>query len=67
MNEFLHGLALITQLGINLFIIIFLGLITGKFLDDKFSTSPIFLIIFIILAVAAAFRNLFMMTKKYFK
>lgn len=67
MNNFLGIIALISQIGLNLFITIFLGLAVGKFLDDKFATSPLFLLIFIILGVAAAFRNLFAITKKYFK
>jgi Uncharacterized protein conserved in bacteria len=66
-NDFLKGISLITQIGINLFITIFLGLMAGKFLDNLFNTKPIFLIIFILLGIAAAFRNLFIMTKKYFK
>lgn len=67
MNEFLRGIALISQLGLNLFVTIFFGLLVGKFLDNKFQSAPIFLIIFLLLAIAAAFRNFFLMTKKYFK
>ncbi len=57
------GLALITQLGISFAVTIGGCLFLGKLLDDWLNTSPWFLLIFVVLGVAAAFRNLFHFTK----
>ncbi len=57
------GLALITQIGISFAVTIGGCIFLGKIIDDWLHTSPWFLLIFIVLGVGAAFRNLFHMTK----
>lgn len=46
---------------------IILCLFIGKWLDGKFGTNAIFLIIFIILGVLSAFRNLYVLVIKDYK
>lgn len=58
------AIALISQLGISMCVPIFLCVMVGIFLDNKTGLSPLFLMIFIILGVGSAFRNLFYMTSK---
>ena len=56
-----RALFLITQLGINMLVTIFLSAWFGSFLDRKLGTS-FFLIVFLILGILAAYRNAYKMT-----
>lgn len=60
----LVAFALVSQLGFSMVIPIFLCFFVGKFLDDIINVSPLFLIIFILVGVGAAFRNLFYLVSK---
>ena len=57
-------LALVTQIGLLMAIPIFFSIFIGYWLDNKFDTSPLFLVIFILVGVYAAFRNLFVTVLK---
>lgn len=54
-----RALALLEQVGLSMAIPIFLCVFLGVFLDKITDKSPLFLVIFIILGVGSAFRNLF--------
>ncbi len=43
---------------------IFISFFIGKWLDDYFGTGAVFMIVFIIIGVGAAFRNLFKIIMK---
>lgn len=60
----LSNLALISQLGFSMIVPIIGCFLLGNYLDAKFSTGNIFLLIFTILGVLAAFRNLFIIGMK---
>ncbi|MCI8624947.1 MAG: AtpZ/AtpI family protein [Lachnospiraceae bacterium] len=60
-----RALFLITQLGINMLVTIFLSAWFGSFLDRKLGTS-FFLIVFLILGILAAYRNAYKMTKIFY-
>ncbi|PID82114.1 MAG: hypothetical protein CSB16_02945 [Clostridiales bacterium] len=57
--DYLKYISLITQVSLVMVIPIFLSFFIGKWLDDYFGTGAIFMIIFLLLGVGAAFRNLF--------
>ncbi len=57
--KIMQGIALITQIGISMIVPIILGIFIGRFLDNLIGTNNIFLFIFIIIGVGAAFLNLF--------
>lgn len=57
--DYLKNLGLITQVGLLMAIPIFLCVFGGIWLDERFGTSPLFLIIFILLGVLSAFRNMY--------
>lgn len=57
--DYLKHLALISQVGLLMAIPIFLCIFAGIWLDKFFGTNGVFLIIFILLGVMSAFRNLF--------
>ncbi len=61
-KSILQNLALISQVGIMMLVPIFGGVLIGAFLDRFFKTSGIFLIIFVLLGVGAAFRNLYVLS-----
>ena len=64
-RDSLKALAMLTQMGITMIVPIGLGLFLGAFLDRKLNTAPIFLIVFILLGIAAGFRNIYHMTKSF--
>ena len=55
----LQNLALVTQIGLIMIIPIFGGVYIGNYLDMRFGTSGVCLLIFTILGVIVAFSNLF--------
>jgi F0F1-type ATP synthase assembly protein I len=57
--KIMQGIALITQIGISMIVPIILGIFIGRFLDNLIGTNNIFLFVFIIIGVGAAFLNLF--------
>lgn len=54
----MENLALISQVGIMMIVPIGFGVFAGNFLDNKFGTTPLWLIVMIILGVGSSFRNL---------
>lgn len=56
--------ALVTQFGITMLVPIFLCSFLGWYLDNKFQTSYLFVLLFFIGALAG-FRNIFILAKKY--
>jgi len=52
-------LTLVSQIGLNMAIPIFAMVFIGNWLDRKFETNGIILIIFILMGVYMSFRNLF--------
>ncbi|MBE5961082.1 MAG: hypothetical protein E7256_06790 [Lachnospiraceae bacterium] len=59
------GIAMITQIGISIMVPVFLCLFIGKWLDSLFHTSFI-TILFLFLGFAAAFRNVYLMTRTFY-
>lgn len=55
----------IASIGINLVAATFIGLFIGLYLDKLFSTSPWLMLIFLVLGIAAGFKNLFAQAKRY--
>ncbi|MDP3386765.1 MAG: AtpZ/AtpI family protein [Eubacteriales bacterium] len=54
-----QNLALVSQIGIMMIVPIVIGLFIGKFLDEKLGTGYVFLFIFLVIGVGAAFINLY--------
>lgn len=59
------GLALVVSIGVNLVATTFVGLAIGYYLDEYFSTGPWLTVIFLVLGIAAGFRQIYMVLKKY--
>lgn len=60
----MENVILITQVGINMVTPILLGLYIGKKLDGWLNTSPLLLLIFVVLGIGASFTNLFKTVEK---
>lgn len=63
-NKILQNLALVSQIGISMFVPIFICIFIGKFLDEKLGTGAIFLAIFTILGIISAFMSLYKITTR---
>ena len=64
---FLANIALVSQIGIMMVVPIFLGVWLGGFIDGKLGTSPLFLIVFMILGIGGGFRNVYLLVYKQFE
>ena len=64
-RKIVKAIFLITQLGFNMLVTIFLSTWFGWFLDQKLGTGFI-MIIFLILGILAAYRNAYVMTKAFY-
>jgi len=58
-KTFLKALSFFSQVGITMAACVFIGVLLGKFLDDRFGTSPWLLLAFSLLGAMAAFKALF--------
>lgn len=63
----LKYLNLLSQVGLMMAIPIIACILFGNFLDSKWNTGVLFLVIFTILGVLTAFRNLYVFSLKYFE
>jgi ATP synthase protein I len=59
-------MAYASSIGIAMVLAIFGCLILGVYLDKKFDSGNVFTFIFLIIGIAAGFRNLYVLIKKYF-
>jgi ATP synthase protein I len=62
--RYIKELAYFGSLGLQVALSIFIGYAAGKYLDGRFNTDPWLTIVFFILGVAAAGRNLGLAIKK---
>lgn len=53
---------LLTTLALNIVIIIGAMFFLGNFIDKKLGTSPLFMFIFLLLGIGAAFRNMYILS-----
>lgn len=59
------NLAMLSSIGIAFVAATFIGLAIGIYLDRYFGTSPWLTIIFLVFGIAAGFKNVYDMIKKY--
>lgn len=62
-SETARALAQFSQIGVVVSASIFIGVMTGRFLDRQFGTSPWLLLVFSLLGVGAAFKSLIDISK----
>ncbi len=54
-----QGLALISQIGISMALYIIGAVLLGNYIDNFFNSSPLALLVCLLLGIAAAFYNIF--------
>jgi len=59
------GLSTLASMGITLVASTFIGLIIGIYLDKYFLTHPWFTLIFLLFGIAAGFKNIYTLVKRY--
>lgn len=64
-KNILKGLVMISQIGISMMVPIFMCVFIGIQLDKWLSTNFL-MIVFMIIGILAAFRNIYQLTKTYF-
>lgn len=60
-------MAYASSVGIAMVIAIFGCFFLGTWIDGKFGTGPYFTLIFLLIGIAAGFRNLYLLIKRYLK
>lgn len=66
-REIIKALSLVTQIGMSMIMPIIMCLFVGIFLDKLVGTAPLFILIFVFLGVGGGFRNVYIMTKSFYK
>jgi len=57
-------LAFYSSIGLSVALSIFIGLAIGLYIDERYSTSPWFMLTFLCLGIAAGYRNIGFAIKK---
>ena len=60
-------LAYASSIGISMALAIFGCFFLGTWLDRKLGTEPYFTLLFLLIGIAAGFRNIYVLMKRYFK
>lgn len=60
-------LTVLIHIGINMVVATLVGYFIGKVLDDYFNTTPYLTVIFLILGIAAAFKEVFRVAMRQIK
>jgi len=63
-RRYIKELAYFSTIGLSVALAIFIGLALGVYLDERFGTSPWLTIIFLLLGIAAGYRNIGLAIKK---
>ena len=63
-RRYFRELAYFSSIGLSIAFAIFIGLFVGVYLDRRFDTSPWFTLIFLVIGIAAGFRNIGLAIKK---
>lgn len=62
---FFKGLAMLASMGIAMVVSTFIGLFMGIYLDKYLGTKPWLTIVFLIFGIAAGFKNIYTLSRKY--
>lgn len=65
-RKYAMQMALASSIGIAMILAVFGCLLIGVYLDKKFDSGHVFTVIFLIIGIAAGFRNLYKLIKENF-
>jgi len=66
-KQTLIQMAHVSTIGIAMVIAIFGCFYLGRWLDQQLETEPIFTLLFLLIGIAAGFRNMYLLVKRYIK
>ena len=66
-KQTLIQMAHVSTIGIAMVIAIFGCFYLGRWLDQQLETEPIFTLLFLLIGIAAGFRNMYLLVKRYVK
>jgi predicted F0F1-ATPase subunit len=66
-KKFYKSLGVLSSIGFSVVLAIAIGVLIGRWLDDRFGTSPLFFFIFLFIGIVAGFRNIFVIVSREVK
>jgi ATP synthase protein I len=63
-RRYIKDMAYYSSLGLSIALSVFIGLGIGVYLDKVFDTGPVLTLIFLVLGIAAGYRNIALAIKK---
>ncbi|MCL2501422.1 MAG: AtpZ/AtpI family protein [Defluviitaleaceae bacterium] len=63
-KKILRAAALMTQLAVGMIACVTISVFLGMFLDNRLGTSPVFILIFVFVGIAAAFKYMYDTAKR---
>ena len=66
LQKYAMQMAFASSIGIAMVLAIFGCLMLGKYLDNKFDSGNVFTFVFLLIGIAAGFRNIYVLIKKNF-
>jgi ATP synthase protein I len=63
-RRYIKDLAYFSTVGLSMALAVFIGLAIGVYLDHRWDTSPWMTLLFLVLGIAAGFRNIGLAIKK---
>ena len=66
LQKYAMQMALASSIGIAMVVAIFGCLLLGSYLDRKFDSGHVFTAVFLLIGIAAGFRNIYVLIKKNF-
>jgi ATP synthase protein I len=66
LQKYAMQMAFASSIGIAMVLAIFGCLLLGKYLDNKFDSGNVFTFVFLLIGIAAGFRNIYVLIKKNF-
>ena len=61
----LSAVAVLASVGVAMVLTTFMGLAVGVYLDRRFDTMPLFMIVFLICGIAGGIKNAYQIMRKY--
>ena len=64
-NGFLRAFAQLSQIGVTIIVCVAISILIGRLLDSLFGTTPLFLLLFILFGIVAAFKSIYDIANKH--
>ena len=64
LRDSFRNLGSVSTMGFSMVFSIIIGILFGRWLDGKLGTAPWFFFIFMLLGIAAGFRNMFLLARR---